>query len=500
MANHDSGNEVYSIRRTSDEAVDSYYAKSGDQPQTTPISYLSPAPVETIDAAPAVAPAFADSQSEAWHFDSLLTDTAFTAPANTAVGYSADAGLATAYIPDAERRAQHQHSKGGAKAAAILLAGLVVTGGITYAYNQLTPSPDETTTPQAIPKAEVSTPQDNLLQATPSPEKTYQLTLPVIPSESSKTPNKKATTSAPKKSTRPTPSSTSTPPLIITPPVVTTPSSTSSSTSPETTPTPSATRTEQAPEYPTTPTEFSMQLLSDAANEQRAEELKAQDANVANYLQAVQSGELNFLSKDTIHNYQYGPLTTVYSNDDARNRLGNSQIIDENTLRSTRNPASNIVEFSDNALRHASEVYPLVGSDISKTAYLNDGLSNELTARLNAGEDVGVSDSYDEEIIGRVENVNGAMVVPVVARYNKDSGSYNVFKWEALVPVTYNQSFIAVTVFEKRLNQADTTTMTTPPAPEITPTAPPTDRQPDNNKNDHRKNHSHKHWWDKLRD
>jgi hypothetical protein len=389
------------------------------------------------------------------------------------------------------------------KVAGALLALTGVAGGAAWVFDHIAA---ESSTTHALPKVSEdlipplsSNESDADGDIVPDSSETNPLLVPVIPTEQPTIPAKKSSPVKMQQKSRPAPTVS---PKVIVPSVTsTTPvTMTPSPTAPNTAPRPSATTTEQTSDFPTVPSETSLQLLSDAANEQRAEELKNHYPDIANYLQAVQSGELSYLSKNTISSYQNGPLKTTYNNMAAHIVLGEPELLNEQALRSTRNPAGIVVSFTDNALRSANEVYPLVGGDISKVAYLNEDLSNELTNRLGAGENVQVSKSHDEEIIGKVENINGAMVVPVVARYNKDSGPYDIFRWEALVPIKWDGSFVAVTVFEKQLNQADTTIMTTPPAPEITPTSPPTDRQPDNNKNNHQKDHSHKHWWDKLRD
>jgi hypothetical protein len=385
---------------------------------------------------------------------------------------------------------------GAGKVGVFFLVGALAVVGGKFVYDNLFSAPDHAPAKaEAVPQPPADdaggTPLSlipvpggiiipNLL--TPSPEASITIHLPATSAapSSSKQPAPRTTTHE----QVPTPASTL---KLVMPPKATSPDTAPPTVTSESTSAPSTTAPEQAKRIDVAPSETSIRLLSQFADPERAAELESQYPDIDQYLRL---STVDFLSKKDVEAYQQN-LGAVYGNSAARHILGDPQLLGEDSLRDRRatgeSPAPVAVGFTDNSLRKAGQLFPLVGDDISKTAYLNEGLSDRLTEQLSNGEDVSVSDSSNEVILGDVREVHGVAVVPIVAEYTKDFATYNDFIWGALIPVTSSGDFIVVDSFRQTLSEstpAATENPTTPATSDPTPTPDSSNPQNTTDSND----------------
>ena len=367
--------------------------------------------------------------------------------------------------------------------AGVALAGLALVGVIgagLWGVKHFSGTPHAKPQPIAegalipMPPVEKDTPEP----IAPTPETTLQATLPLSGSE----PTPTATTSVPLLAATPETSKLSaTAQRVATTPRVTVSPSAAAPTPVATTPRPSASTSETSvASVPTSPDKTSLRLLSKSADTQYAKELDNQYEGVNDFLHA----DLSFLTIDKMRGYQQ-TVKDVYANPDAYSALnGNNQLqwLDANKLQTNQasgvSPAAALDSHSRNVLQHANQLFPAIGENISKLAYLNNDYSARLTERLKAGEDVSESPHSDAVLIGKTKVLNGLAVAPIASTYtNKDAETVNVIDWEALVPIDRTGRFIGVVVLEQVLNPkyvdtpTDTPTIAEDPSP--TPSTTP---------------------------
>ncbi|MEO6513581.1 MAG: hypothetical protein ABIR37_02715 [Candidatus Saccharimonadales bacterium] len=344
-----------------------------------------------------------------------------------------------------EHFAAEEPSQQPPRAEAALVPGVVPDMVLTPGEPLPSPEPVPTTAGNTT-----SSPTTQKLRSTPVTPKTKEAVAPLIPP---KIPSASASSTTSNSSVKSTPSSTPTP------------------TPEQPTPTPVESRP------PTRPDREAINLLGSFVDNNRARDLKDNYQNVNDYLRVAKNGELSFLNSDVVRNFELN-RETLYNNSDVTQVVGDTPPwLSADALRNMRdsggNPARQATAYTDNLLRGANRLFPLVGDSISKATFCNNQLSDNLTQHLQNGDNVSRPDSSNEVIVDDVQRVNDVYVVPVVASYPTKDGSVNLFNWDALIPIDTEGRFVAVTIWQQQLERKATNSdsFTTPPTSEPTDTS-----------------------------